>query len=121
MEKYIPKIGEQLYLQCHNGSEYGNLVKTPYTVVAVGKSKIKVQSCDYIWPVYDGHWGREELIGERCQFYDTIPEVILPDPDGEIIELHWAPKKGKWQYDPYKTGYPEIAHFGKYEYYPYLD
>ena len=46
---------------------------------------------------------------------------IEEDPEGEVLELSWAPKKGVWQIDKYHTGYPEFAFFGEWDFKPYLN
>lgn len=130
MEKFYPEVGTKLYLQQRTGSYYVDAVKTPYTVIGKGKGgKLLVQSCKYTWPVFeaDPKWDESEkeyyarFVGTRCMFYDTIPEKIEPDISGDIIALSWSSKKGRWQYDRFKTGYPQIAVFGEYVYFPYLD
>lgn len=120
-----PKVGDELYLQQDHSFGYIGDVKTPYTVIAVKPRKVFVQSCECLWPVYhtvgNPMLDRPDLEGQRVQFYDTLPEKIFPDPNGTILELHWSPKNQTWQIDKYKTGHPQCAHFGKYEYWPYLD
>lgn len=106
-EKFFPEIGTQLYLHQRTGRYYVDAVKRPYTVIGVKPSVITIQAC--------------KLIFNGPRYYDTMPDDIQENPEGEILELHWAPKIGKWQIDKYKTGYPEYAEFGKWEFYPYLD
>lgn len=105
--KTYPRVGDKLYLQQRTGSYYVDLVKRPYTVIGVTPSVVRVQAC--------------ELIFNGPRYFDTLPDAIKADPEGEVLELHWAPSKGMWQIDKYKSGYPEYAHFGNWEYYPYLD
>ena len=126
MKKYIPKIGEELYLRQLTGLYYVDIVKNPYTVVEVNDNTVKVQSCELIAPVYhccgNPYLDRPDLEGQRVFFYDTLAESILPDPNGEIIELKWSDKKERWEYKRSKDdSYPQFAVFGKYEYQPYLD
>lgn len=106
-EKFFPEVGTQLYLHQRTGHYYVDAVKRPYTVIAVKPSAVTVQAC--------------KLIFNGPRYYDTMPDDIKADPNGEILELHWASKRGKWQIDKYNTGYPEYAEFGKWEFYPYLD
>lgn len=106
-EKYYPQIGEHLYLSQKTGNHYVDMVKRPYTVIDVSKSKITIQSA--------------KLVFNGPQYYDTLPDDIVEDKEGEILTLSWAPKKGCWQNDIYKTGYPSIAYFGKWEFFPYLN
>ena len=125
MKKFYPEAGTQLYLQQKTGNCYIDMVKTPYTVIGARRGKVLIQSCKLIAPVYhcvgDPYLDRPDLEGQRVFFYDTVAESIEPDPNGDVLELNWSPKYGRWQIDRYKTGYPEIAHFGKYEHYPYID
>jgi len=125
MEKFYPEIGTPLFLYQRTGNYYVDQVKRPYTVVGTNNGKVQIQSCKYIWPVYhctgNPYLDRKDLEGKRVAFFDTIPEKIEPDLNGEIIELCWAPKKECWQVDKYKTGYPEYAKFGEYQYFPYLN
>lgn len=125
MEKFYPEPGTQLYLQQRTGDYYVDMVKNPYTVIGVRNGKVQIQACKLIAPVYhcvgNPNLDRPDLEGQRVFFYDTVAESIEPDPKGEVLELSWAPKRGCWQIDRYKTGYPEIAHFGKYEHQPYLN
>ena len=125
MEKYYPKVGTPLYLHQRTGNCFVDDVKRPYTVIAVSKQHVVIQGCKLIAPIYhccgNPYLDRPDLEGQRVFFYDTVAESIEPDPEGEILELNWAPKKGCWQIDTYKTGYPQIAKFGKYEHFPYLN
>lgn len=107
IKKTYPVIGDKLYLQQRTGRYYVDLVKRPYTVVRVTPSAVFVQAC--------------KLIFNGPRYYDTMPDDIQENKEGEIVKLSWAPSKGKWQIDKYKTGYPEYAHFGSWEFYPYLD
>lgn len=106
-EKFYPEVGTPLYLQQSTGNGWVDMCKYPYTVIAVSKSHITIQ--------------RAKLIFNGPQYYDTVADDIQPDPFGEILELSWAPKKGRWQIDRYKTGYPQIAYFGQYMHQPYLN
>lgn len=125
MPKVYPNIGDKLYLKQVNSSYYCNLVKRPYTVVKIEGGHVYVQACKLIAPVYHcsdhPHNSQPELEGKRVFFYDTVAEKIEEDPNGEIEKLSWSPKKQRWQVDRYKTGYPEVAFFGKWEHFPYLD
>ena len=124
-EKFIPEIGTPLYLHQRTGDYYVDMVKRPYTVIGYYKGKLRIQECKLTPPVYhcvgNPRLDRPDLEGQRVWFYNTIAETIEPDPNGEIIELNWATKKKRWQIDEYHTGYPQIANFGKYEHYPYLN
>lgn len=109
LNKTYPSIGAKLYLHQRTGSYYVDLVKRPYTVIDIKSNKVTIQAAKCILDPNDN-------------YYDSLPIEIKADPNGEILELHWAPKKACWQIDKFKTGYPEIAVFTEsYEYYPYLD
>lgn len=106
-DKYYPEVGTPLYLYQRTGNMWVDDVKRPATVIAVSKTHVTVQ--------------RAKCIFNGIRYYDTLADDIVPDPQGEVMELSWAPKKKKWQIDKYKSGYPEYACFGKYEYAPYLN
>ena len=107
MEKVIPEVGTKLYLSQRTGDYWVDMVKRPYTVVGYRGGKLLIQEakCNFPNPCY----------------YDTLPISIEEDREGEILELRWAPKKGRWQIDKYHTGYPEIAFFGRWQFQPYLN
>lgn len=108
MEKYIPKVGEKLYLRQHTGDDYADMVKEPYTVIKVTKSAVYIQSakCIFEWP----------------RRYDSLPIRIEEDLEGHIIKLNYAPKKNKWQIKAYSNDtYPRYAYFGTWAYFPYLN
>lgn len=125
MEKFYPEVGTELYLSQRTGSYYIDLVKDPYTVIGQRNGKLLIQACKLTPPVYhcvgNPYLDRPDLEGQRVWFYNTVAEFIEPDPNGEILELSWAPKKERWQIDKYNSGYPKIATFGKYQHMPYLD
>ena len=106
-QKWFPKVGDHLYLSQRTGNFYVDLVKNPYTVVEVTPQVVRIRAC--------------KLIFNGPRYYDTIADEIQDDPNGEILDLHWAPKKQQWQIDKYHTGYPDIAFFGEWAHQPYLD
>jgi hypothetical protein len=106
-EKFYPEIGTKLYLSQHTGNGWVDMCKYPYTVIGQRSGKLLVQEC--------------ELIFRGDRYYDTVADEIRPDPNGEVIAMNWSKKYGRWQYDKYQTGYPQIAHFGSWEHQPYLD
>lgn len=106
-QKFYPEVGTPLYLSQRTGDYYVDLVKVPYTVVGINRGRIIIQSANCIFP--------------KNSHFNTLPSYIIPDDEGEILELSWSRKKGMWQNDKYQTGYPYYAYFGKYEYYPYLN
>ena len=106
--KVYPKIGEKLYLSQRTGDYYVDMVKTPYTVVGFFMGKVLVQEAECIFP--------------KPRYYDTLPLEIKANPQGNIIALNWSPKHKTWQYNTIShAGYPEYAHFGNWEYFPYLN
>lgn len=105
--KYIPQVGEKLYLRQLTGNCMVDMVKEPYTVIKVTPKNVFIQRC--------------KLIFNGPRYYNTLADRIEEDLDGDIRQLNWAPKKQRWQIDEYKTGYPEIAVFGSWQYQPYLD
>lgn len=107
MAKYFPEVGTKLFLSQRTGSYYVDMVRTPYTVVGRRAGKLLVQEC--------------ELVFNGPRYYDTLADEIKANPNGQILELNWAPKKARWQIDKYKTGYPSVATFGRWDYQPYLD
>ena len=125
MEKTLPKIGDKLYLRQFTSSYYVNIVKRPYTVIGVTPTKVLVQECKLIAPVYhcvgNPYLDRPELEGQRVFFYDTVAESIEEDPEGRIQELTWHAKRGLWGTKGRDEDYPQYAIFGKWEHQPYLD
>ena len=105
--KFYPEVGTKLYLSQRTGDYYVDMVKTPYTVIGVVSGKLLVQEC--------------QLIFNGPRYYDTLPDEIKEDPNGKVLALSWAPKKGCWQIDKHKTGYPSIAFFNEWRYFPYLN
>ena len=105
--KFYPEVGTKLYLSQRTGDYYVDMVKTPYTVIGVVSGKLLVQEC--------------QLIFNGPRYYDTLPDEIKEDPNGRVLALSWAPKKGCWQIDKHQTGYPSIAFFNEWRYFPYLN
>jgi len=100
MEKSDIKVGDQGYLRQFTSNSYINMVKRPVTVVEVSKSRVIVQYCKLIAPVYhccgNPMLDRPDLEGQRVFFYDTVAESIEPDPDGYIVCLSWHPRRKLW-------------------------
>lgn len=124
--KYLPKLGEQLYLRQFTGDCYVDAVKRPYTVVGVSNNEVQIQACTLIAPIYHSKgipgMDRPDLEGKRVFFYDTIAEEIQPNPDGRVETLSWHGRRGMWGTAGRKDSeYPEYAVFGKYEHFPYLN
>lgn len=46
MKKYLPKIGDQLYLRQFTNDMFVDAVKTPYTVTDVSSNQVTVQNAN---------------------------------------------------------------------------
>ena len=125
MEKTYPQIGDKLYLRQFTSNSWVNMVKRPYTVIGVTPTKVLVQECKLIAPVYhcvgNPNLDMPELEGQRVFFYDTVAESIEEDPNGRVQELTWHAKRGMWGTAGRDQDYPQYAIFGKWEHQPYLD
>ena len=123
--KTLPKVGDQCYLRQFTKSCYVDLVKRPYTVIAVKPTEIMVQAAKLIFPVFRYEPSMDpyylQFDGRRVCFYDTVAESIEPDPAGKIERLVWHPKRELWGTPGPDSEYPLYAIMGKYEHYPYLD
>lgn len=108
MEQKLPKVGDQLFLSQITGDDYVDMVKIPYTVIAVNNKCITIQSAKCIFP--------------EKRHYDTLALDIIEDKEGVIKKLYFSKNKNRWQHKCYKGDtYPYYAFFGKYEYFPYLN
>ncbi len=104
--KYIPKVGEHLYTWTPCNSFYVAAVRRPWTVDNVRGNYCVVRAAR---PVFNGP-----------QYYDSLPDHIEDDPHGKLLKLWWNDKKKRWQESP-AGQYPQVAVFGEWDYYPYLD
>lgn len=125
-QKFLPKVGDRLYLRQYTSNYYVNIVKRPYTVVEVTPSKVVVQKCKLTPPVYhccgNPMLDRPDLEGQRVWFYDTVAETIEEDPNGSTMELSWHARRGMWgEAGRRDSDYPMYAVFGAWEHQPYLD
>lgn len=104
--KHIPVVGEKLYTYTPCNSYYVNAVRKPFTVESVKGNTIVIRAAKpiFVGPVY----------------YDSLPETIVDDPDGQRMTFRWSEKKQRWQESP-AGSYPRVAVFGQWDYYPYLD
>lgn len=104
--KHIPVVGEKLYTYTPCNSYYVNAVRKPFTVESVKGNAIVIRAAKpiFVGPVY----------------YDSLPETIVDDPDGQRMTFRWSEKKQRWQESP-AGSYPRVAVFGQWDYYPYLD
>ena len=106
-EKYIPKVGEELYLYGCTGDYWCDIVKTPYTVIEVNDKSVVIQEA--------------RLIFDGPRYYDSYPDRIIPDNTGEKLTLKWSKKDQKWRVDKCGIGVYSYAKFGKYEFTPYMN
>ena len=124
-EKWMPKVGDKLYLRQFTGHYYVDICKRPCTVIAVQPTRIFVQGCKLIAPVYhcegNPYRDRPDLEGQRVFFYDTVAESIEEDPQGLIQELTWHRGRGMWGTRGKDSDYPQYAIFGEWKHQPYLD
>lgn len=109
-EKHIPYVGEHLYTYTPNSTYYGSLVRNPWTVESVKGNVCIIREAH---PVFLG-----------VRYYDTLPDYIVDsdvnDTNVRRMKMRWSEKKQRWQESP-NGGYPRVAVFGEWDYYPYLD
>lgn len=106
MSKYVPKVGDKLYLSSSTNNYWVDSVRDPYTVIEVKGNICMVQEC--------------KLIFKGIRYFDTLPDRIEEDKNGRVKKLRWSSKKERWQETP-AGSYPQIAHFGSWDYAPYLN
>lgn len=104
--KHIPTVGEHLYTFTPCNMYYVRAVRNPYTVETVKGNTITVREA------------RPVFLGVR--YYDTMPDYIVDDENGKRKTFRWSEKKQRWQESP-AGSYPEVAVFGEWDYFPYLD
>ena len=104
--KHIPVPGEKLYTYTPCNAYYVRAVRTPYTVETVKGNVMTIRAAK---PVFLG-----------LRYYDTLPDYIEDDPNGKRKTFRWSEKKQRWQESP-AGSYPEVAVFGDWDYFPYLD
>ena len=127
MEKQVLKVGDKGYLRQFTGNYWVDMVKRPYTVIEATPTRVVVQECRLIYPIFQENpfWTKEQkeyykdMVGKRVCFYDTIAESIEPDPFGRTMELSWHPKRELW--GEKNETYPQFFIVGEYEHQPYLD
>lgn len=106
--KHIPEIGEKLYIYTPCSDMWVSMVRKPFTVESVNKTGT-VCVIRAARPVFYGP-----------QYYDTLPDTIVDDPDGKRLKFRWSEKKQRWQESP-ADSYPRVAVFGGWDYQPYLN
>lgn len=104
--KHQPQIGEHLYTYTPCNDYWVSSVRRPYTVENVRGNYCLVRAAK---PVFNGP-----------QYYDSLPDHIEDDPNGNILKLRWNEKHKRWQESP-ADSYPQVAVFGEWDYYPYLN
>ena len=106
--KHIPMVGEKLYTYTPCNDMWVSDVRNPWTVESVNKTN-SVCVIRAARPVFHGP-----------QYYNSMPDYIVDDPDGKRMTMRWSEKKQRWQESP-NHGYPRVAVFGAWDYYPYLN
>lgn len=105
--KYIPTVGEKLYIYTPCNRYYVQAVRDPYTVESVKGNTIVIRAAR---PIFYGP-----------RYYNSMPDEIVDDPNGKRMTMRWSEKKQRWQESPDRYGYPKVARFGAWDYFPYLD
>lgn len=103
---YTPTVGEKLYTYTPCNSYYVAMIRNPYTVESVKGKTMVIRAAE---PIFCGP-----------RYYDSFPETIVDNPNGKRKTFRWSEKKQRWQESP-ADSYPEVAVFGAWDYYPYLD
>ena len=106
--KHIPAVGEHLYTYTPCNNMWISDVRDPWTVESVNKTNT-VCVIRAARPIFEG-----------SQYYDSMPSDIVDDLDGRRIKMRWSEKKQRWQESP-NNGYPRVAVFGEWDYFPYLN
>lgn len=106
--KHIPVVGEHLYTYTPCNNMCVSEVRNPWTVESVNKTQT-VCVIRAARPIFEG-----------TQYYDSMPCDIVDDLDGRRIKMRWSEKKQRWQESP-NNGYPRVAVFGGWDYFPYLN
>lgn len=79
--KHIPVKDEHLYLYTPCSDYWVSSVRKPYTVESVNKTGT-VCVVRAALPVFNGP-----------QYYDTLPDDIVDDPNGITMKLRWSEKR----------------------------
>ena len=91
-QKTEHKVGERLYLSQITGSFYIDAIKTPWTVIESKPSSITIQRAKEI---YNGP-----------RYYDTLPDDIQEDPNGETLSSYGR-RQGRLGLRPTGAGTPD--------------
>jgi len=105
--KYMPKVGDALYIHQRTGNYWIDSVHRPYTVVEVkNENNIVIRE--------------ERAIFPKERYYNTMPISIEENPAGKLRNFKWSEKKQRWLESP-QGDYPYCAVFGVWEWTPYLN
>lgn len=104
--KHEPIVGEHLYIYTPCSDYWVASVRQPYTVESVKQNTMIIRAAK---PVFLG-----------ARYYDTLPDYIEDDPNGDCLTFRWSEKKKRWQESP-AGSYPRVAVFGEWDYQPYLN
>lgn len=107
--RYIPVIGEKLYLRTYTGHYYVDYVKRPYTVISISPTMLLVREADLVF------------YGPR--YYDTVADEIHDDVNNYVRVLRWSAKNKHWCWKSSpQDRYPLVAVWGEgWQHQPYLD
>lgn len=104
--KHEPVVGEHLYIYTPCSDYWVSSVRQPYTVESVKQNTMVIRQAKAVF------------LGAR--YYDTLPDYIVDDPNGDCLTFRWSEKKKRWQESP-AGSYPRVAVFGEWDYQPYLN
>lgn len=104
--KHDPMVGEHLYIYIPCNDYWVSSARQPYTVESVKQNTIIIR--------------RAKAVFLGPQYYDSLPDYIVDDVDGDRLVFRWSEKKHRWQESP-AGSYPRVAVFGEWDYQPYLN
>lgn len=104
--KHNPTVGEHLYIYTPCNDYWVESVRKPFTVHEVRGNVITIREAE---AVFNGP-----------QYFDSLPDGIIDNPNGRQLKFRWSEKKQRWQESP-AGSYPRVAVFGKWDYQPYLN
>lgn len=101
------KVGDPLYLYTDCNLWTVRMCHDPYTVIGVKGKRITIQEA--------------RLVFNGPRYFDTLPDGIEPNPNGDIKTLRYDTKGKRWVITPKSGSNHKVAVFGRYDYQPYLD
>lgn len=104
--KHNPAVGEHLYIYTPCNDYWVESVRKPFTVHEVRGNVITIREA--------------EAVFTGPQYFDSLPDDIIDNPNGRQLKFRWSEKKQRWQESP-AGSYPRVAVFGKWDYQPYLN